>query len=102
MYLLLNLITFTILGGVAAGVIFGLAGRWDLWNVWAYVGALVVLLSIGTLLDYRKSPDLLKERFKPAAPGRVQWTTSRAFPMVSLLQWISVFTGQISSRWLVW
>lgn len=88
MYLLLNLITFTILGGVAAGVIFGLAGRWDLWNVWAYVVTLVILLSIGTLLDYRKSPDLLKERFKPAAPGRVRWTTSRAFPMVSLLQWI--------------
>jgi protein-S-isoprenylcysteine O-methyltransferase Ste14 len=47
-----------------------------------------VLLSTGTLVDYLKSPDLLKERFKPATPGRIRWTTSRAFPMVSLLLWI--------------
>jgi protein-S-isoprenylcysteine O-methyltransferase Ste14 len=93
-YLLLNLVVFMILGGVAAGVIFGLAGRWDLWNIWAYVGILVALLSLVTLVDYRKSPDLLKERFKPTAPGRVRWTTSRAFFVLSILQWIIVGLDQ--------
>ena len=90
MYLLLNLVIFMILGGVAAGVILGLAGRWDLWNIWAYVGILVIWLSFLTLVDYRISPDLLKERLKPAAPGRVRWTTSRAFFALSILQWIIV------------
>ena len=87
-YLILNLVAFVILGGVAAGVIFGLAGRWDLWNIWAYIGILVAVLVFLTLVDYRKSPDLLKERFQPAAPGRVRWTTSRAFFVLSILQWI--------------
>ncbi len=93
-YLLLNLVVFMILGGVAAGVIFGLAGRWDLWNIWAYVGILVALLSLVTLVDYRKSPDLLKERFMPTAPGRVRWMTSRAFFVLSILQWIIVGLDQ--------
>src|SRR6266545_5269668 len=94
MYLLLNLVTFLVFGGVAAGVIFGLAGRWDLWNIWAYVVILVALLSLVTLMDYRKSPDLLKERFKPTDPGRVRWTTSRAFFVLSILQWIIVGLDQ--------
>ena len=88
MYLLLNLVAVMILGAVAAGVIFGLAGRWDLWNIWAYVGIFVILSLFQTLVIHRKSPDLLKERFKPASLGRVRWTTHRAFLVVSILQWI--------------
>ncbi len=88
MFLLQNLLTFVILGGVSAGVILGLAGRWDLWNVWAYAGILVVMLCLVTVMDYCKSPDLLKERMRPAAPGRVRWTTSRAFFVLSIVQWI--------------
>jgi protein-S-isoprenylcysteine O-methyltransferase Ste14 len=88
MFLLVNLVAVIILGAVAAGMIFGLAGRWDLWNVWAYVGIFVVLSFFQTLVLYRKSPDLLKERFKPATPGRVRWTTHRAFLVMSILQWI--------------
>jgi protein-S-isoprenylcysteine O-methyltransferase Ste14 len=39
MWLLLNLVLLPLFFGVgAATVIFGLAGRWDVWNVWAYVG----------------------------------------------------------------
>jgi len=39
MYLLLNLVLTTLVFGVIPAVlIFGLAGRWDLWNVWVYVG----------------------------------------------------------------
>src|SRR5574341_1435484 len=87
MYLLVNLAAVMILGVVAAGVIFGLAGRWDLWNVWAFAGIFVVLSFLQTLVAYRKSPDLLKERFKPANRGHIRWTTHRAFLVVSMLQW---------------
>lgn len=88
MWLLLNLVAVMILGAVAAGVIFGLAGHWDVWNVWAYVAILVVVWGFfRTLALYRKNPDLLKEQLKSATPGRVRWTASRAFLVVSLMQW---------------
>ena len=90
--LLLNLLLTTVfLGVIPAGLIFGAAGRWDLWNVWAYVGIGVVLFYFQTLVLYRKSPDLLKERTKTLtseAPGRVQWTVGRAYPALSIFQWI--------------
>jgi len=49
------------IGIVAPIVIFGLAGRWDLWNVWTYAGIFVVLFSFLILALYRKKPDSLKE-----------------------------------------
>jgi len=85
-YLLLRVFAFMILGGVAAGVIFGLAGRWDLWNVWAFIGLNVVLLSFVALVEYRSNPDLLKEGSEPIAPGHVRW--SRIPGMLTILQWI--------------
>jgi protein-S-isoprenylcysteine O-methyltransferase Ste14 len=88
MYLLLNLVAFVILGLVPAMVLFILAGRWDLWNVWVTVAIFVVSGFFATLGTYRTSPDLLKERFKPAGGGRVQWTTARAYLVLTLLQWI--------------
>ena len=82
--LIFNLAAFLILGGIAAGVIFGLAGRWDLWNIWAYVGLLVVGV---TLADYRRSPDALKGRSKRTDPGR---KSRGSFFGLTLLQWIIV------------
>jgi len=71
MALLVNLVgTIAFFGVFAAGLVFGLAGRWDLWNVWAYAGIVVVSLTFQTLAVYRKSPDLLKERMKPGTRGR--------------------------------
>src|SRR6266849_1496807 len=67
MYLLVTGLQSMILAAVAAGLIFGLAGRWDLWNVWVYVGILLALSLFRDLVRYRKSPDLLKERLKPAS-----------------------------------
>ena len=87
MYLLLNLVMALILSVFAAAAISGLAGRWDLWNVWAYAGIFFVLSLFQTLALYRKSPDLVQERFKPPTGGRVRWSAFRAFPVASAVQW---------------
>ncbi len=87
-YLLVTLVGSTVFFGVVpAAVIFILAGRWDLWNVWAYVGIFVVLLSFQTLAQYRKSPDLLKERLRPASRGRAGRTGLPVFAVVFILHW---------------
>jgi protein-S-isoprenylcysteine O-methyltransferase Ste14 len=90
MYLLVALAQVTLYGAiggvVAAGVIFGLAGRWDLWNVWVYAGIFVVFFSFQDLALYRKNPNLLKERFKPALPGRGQLLVTAGLLML-LLHW---------------
>lgn len=70
MYLLRNLVSFSILSVVIAALIFVPAGRWDLWNIWAYVGIFFVSYFFQTLALYRKSPDLLKERIEPSTRGR--------------------------------
>jgi protein-S-isoprenylcysteine O-methyltransferase Ste14 len=70
-YLLVNLVgSVAFFGVLAAGLVFGLAGRWDLWNTWAYVGIVVVSLSFQTLVVYHKNPDVLKERMEPGTRGR--------------------------------
>jgi protein-S-isoprenylcysteine O-methyltransferase Ste14 len=93
-YLLLNLVVALILSVIAAVVISGLAGHWDWWNVWAYAGILLVLWSLQTLVLYRKSPDLLKERVKPPPGGRIRWTSARASLVGFILQWITAGLDQ--------
>ena len=71
MYLLITLVQTILFFGVApAVVIFILAGRWDLWNVWAYAGVSIAIWSFQALALHRVSPDLLKERVKPSNRGR--------------------------------
>jgi protein-S-isoprenylcysteine O-methyltransferase Ste14 len=82
--LLANLAAFMILGGIAAGVMFGLAGRWDLWNIWIYVVLLVVMV---TLADYRRSPEMMKR----TDPGR---KSRSIFLGLTVLQWIIVGLDQ--------
>jgi protein-S-isoprenylcysteine O-methyltransferase Ste14 len=74
------------IGVVAPVVIFALAGRWDLWNVWVYGAMVVVLFFFQTLVLYRKSPDLLKERMKPPTlrPGLMSANT-RALLILAML-----------------
>jgi protein-S-isoprenylcysteine O-methyltransferase Ste14 len=64
-------------------LVFSLAGRWDLWYVWAYAGILALLYSFNILALHLKKPDLLKERMKPPS-GRAYWT-GLVFPVVQLL-----------------
>jgi len=76
--LLVNLVAFLILGGIAAGIMFGLAGRWDLWNIWSYVAILVIMV---TVADYRRSPEMMKR----TDPGR---KSRSVFLGLTFLQWI--------------
>jgi protein-S-isoprenylcysteine O-methyltransferase Ste14 len=64
--------TLVVFGVLPTVVIFSTAGRWDLWNVWAYVGIVLALSLFRDLAIYRNNPDLLKERITPAARGRGQ------------------------------
>lgn len=88
MYLLLNLLVTVVLFGVISPVvIFALAGRWDLWHVWAYAGVSVSSLVFQTLVIYRQSPHVLKARMMDAG-GRVRLRADRAFVVLSIFQWI--------------
>jgi len=64
-------------------LVFSLAGRWDLWYIWAYAGILALLYSFNILALHLEKPDLLKERMKPPS-GRAYWTGD-VFPVVQLL-----------------
>lgn len=89
MFLLLTLVqTVIIFGVLPAGVIFSTAGRWDLWNVWAYIAIVVGLSLFRDLAIHHKYPDLLKERIKPAARGR-----GEGFFVIAFVLMLIVFCG---------
>jgi protein-S-isoprenylcysteine O-methyltransferase Ste14 len=88
MYLLQNLVAVVFFGLLPAVVLCVLAGRWDLWNVWATAGIFMVWFTFQTLAIYRKSPDILKERMKLGTGGRVRFPVGLAFVVVNMLQWI--------------
>lgn len=88
MWLLFNLIASILVPGILPVVIVsGLAGRWDLWNVWAYSTVSAVLLVFQTLVISVRSPALLKARMVDAG-GSVRLRADRAFVLLSILQWI--------------
>jgi protein-S-isoprenylcysteine O-methyltransferase Ste14 len=84
-YLLRRLALTVILAVIPAGLIFGLAGRWDLWNVWTYAGIFVVLFSFLILALYRKKPDSLKELVNPPSRGRFGFSFTFIAPLVLLI-----------------
>jgi protein-S-isoprenylcysteine O-methyltransferase Ste14 len=87
MYLLRLLVETIVIAGVLPAVlIFSIAGRWDLWNVWAYVGILTILFCYHIVALYRKNPDLLKEREKPPSHGRAWWTITITPAVMYILQ----------------
>src|SRR5262249_644732 len=73
---------------VHAVVLCILAGRWDLWNVWATTAIFSVVITFQTLAASRKGLPWLHERVKPGVPGRVRWTAAKASLVLNMLQWI--------------
>jgi protein-S-isoprenylcysteine O-methyltransferase Ste14 len=88
MYLLLNLVLVIIVGLLPAVVLCALAGRWDLWNVWVTAGIFAALAAFQSLVLYRQSPAILKERTTLGTGGRVRWTVGLVFVVVNIVQWI--------------
>jgi protein-S-isoprenylcysteine O-methyltransferase Ste14 len=64
-------------------LVFSLAGRWDLWYVWAYAGILTLLFTLNLVALQLKKPDLLKERMK-LPNGRAYWTGA-IFPLAQII-----------------
>lgn len=63
---------------ILVGILFGAAGRWDLPMFWAY---LIVFYGIGLgglWVVVRRDPSLLRERFRPCAPGKDRITRKAA------------------------
>lgn len=66
-----------------AGLLFSVAGRWDLPMFWAY---LIVFFGIGLIglgVVWRRDPSLLKERFSPPAGGRDRLTRKAALVLLT-------------------
>lgn len=76
------------MGVIPAMVIFGLARRWNFWNVWACAAISTGSLVFQTLVIYHQSPSLLKARMTemPEVCGRIKWTAGRVFVPLYILQ----------------
>lgn len=61
-----KLLRWVVAVAVFGGLLFGLAGRWDLPMLWAYVGVCAVL---GLVLVFTIDPELAKERRRPGPGG---------------------------------
>ncbi len=69
-------------------MIFGLAGRWDLWNVWVYLAIFVVWIVLRFLPFYRKNREEFNVRKELAKRGRFGFTFTFIAPLVALvLHW---------------
>jgi len=88
MDLFLNLVLVLLVGLLPAVVLCALAGRWDLWNVWATAGIFSALATFQSLALYRRDPAILKERTTLGTGGRVRWTVGLVFVVVYIVQWI--------------
>lgn len=60
----------TLFLGCLLGIIGFSAGRWDLWNVWAYAGVYVAGMVVGTIAVARRDPTLFQERIRPGPGGK--------------------------------
>ena len=56
--------------GCLLGIIGFSAGRWDLWNVWAYATIYMAGMVAGTIVVYRTDPTLFQERIRPGPGGK--------------------------------
>jgi protein-S-isoprenylcysteine O-methyltransferase Ste14 len=90
MSVVLNLVVVVVFGLAPATLLSALAGRWDLWNVWATAGIILAWNVVQTLVASRKHPEVLRERVSGtrAGPGgRIHRTASGALLLVTTAQW---------------
>jgi protein-S-isoprenylcysteine O-methyltransferase Ste14 len=88
MSLLVNLVLSALLVVIPAGLLFILAGTWDIWYIWATAGIAALSFLVQTLALSRKSPDVVKDRMKLASGGRVRLTTEQAFLPLYAIAWV--------------
>lgn len=84
--------------GLLVGIVGLAAGRWDLWNVWAYAFVFVVGMSAGVVVVSRTDPTLFQERMKPGPGGKdpgLRWWTTALF----VLQWVMAGLDAGRFRW---
>ena len=68
-----------------AGVLFGSAGHWDAWNVWAWLLAMYGVAATTYTVLLKRSPELIKERIKPPSDGDTATRRLMVLPFLSHL-----------------
>jgi len=63
-------VRFAILLVGLSGLLFGSAGRVDIWNFWAYIGLTIVGMAFAIFVVMRTDPTLLQERIRPGPGGK--------------------------------
>jgi protein-S-isoprenylcysteine O-methyltransferase Ste14 len=90
MAIVLNLVVVVMFGLAPAVLLSALAGRWDLWNVWATAGIVLAWNVLQTLVASRRHPEVLRERVSGTRTGRgarVHNIASGALLLVTAAQW---------------
>ena len=68
--ILAGLLRFLLFLGMAFGLLFWPAGRWDLPFLWAYIGVFFAGAVAGIVTMQRTDPTLMQERVKPGPGGK--------------------------------
>jgi len=77
--------------GCLVAIIGFVAGRWGLWNVWAYAGVYAAGTVVGTIAVARTDPTLFQERIRPGPGGRD--------PNLRLLAVVLMLTHLVLAAW---
>ncbi|MBN2360452.1 MAG: isoprenylcysteine carboxylmethyltransferase family protein [Deltaproteobacteria bacterium] len=88
-------IAFTV--AIFIGFLFGLAGRWDWWEAWAYLGCYAGLVAAFMLWAWRHHPGLLTERMHSAHKAK-RW--DRVLMSIYTVFFVALFgVAALDTRW---